>query len=257
MARLVVDGVHKTYPALQAGHEDVLALRDVNFVVEDHEFCCLLGHSGCGKTTLLNIMAGFEATTGGQITLDGTPVGPPHWTRTMVFQDYALFPWLTVERNIGFGFEVKGVPEADRARIVAEHLKLVGLAGFETRLPHQLSGGMKQRVAIARALAVDPQVALLDEPFAALDAQNRGLLQDELVRISLATKKTMVLITHSIEEAIKLSDRIIVMTKRPGTVKANIVVDISRPRSEDDPRVLALKKELRALIADEREIEHA
>jgi len=205
----------------------------------------------------LNIMAGFEATTGGQITLDGTPVGPPHWTRTMVFQDYALFPWLTVERNIGFGLEVKGVPEADRARIVAEHVKLVGLAGFETRLPHQLSGGMKQRVAIARALAVDPQVALLDEPFAALDAQNRGLLQDELVRISLATKKTMVLITHSIEEAIKLSDRIIVMTKRPGTVKANIVVDIPRPRSEDDPRVLALKKELRALIADEREIEHA
>ncbi len=257
MARLVVDGVHKTYPALQAGHDDVLALRDVNFVVEDHEFCCLLGHSGCGKTTLLNIMAGFEATTGGQITLDGTPVGPPHWTRTMVFQDYALFPWLTVERNIGFGLEVKGVPEADRARIVAEHVKLVGLAGFETRLPHQLSGGMKQRVAIARALAVDPQVALLDEPFAALDAQNRGLLQDELVRISLATKKTMVLITHSIEEAIKLSDRIIVMTKRPGTVKANIVVDIPRPRSEDDPRVLALKKELRALIADEREIEHA
>jgi len=257
MARLVVDGVHKTYPALQAGHDDVLALRDVNFVVEDHEFCCLLGHSGCGKTTLLNIMAGFEATTGGQITLDGTPVGPPHWTRTMVFQDYALFPWLTVERNIGFGLEVKRVPEADRARIVAEHVKLVGLAGFETRLPHQLSGGMKQRVAIARALAVDPQVALLDEPFAALDAQNRGLLQDELVRISLATKKTMVLITHSIEEAIKLSDRIIVMTKRPGTVKANIVVDIPRPRSEDDPRVLALKKELRALIADEREIEHA
>ena len=257
MARLVVDGVHKIYPALQNGQDDVIALRDVNFVVEDHEFCCLLGHSGCGKTTLLNIMAGFESTTGGQITLDGTPVGPPHWTRTMVFQDYALFPWLTVERNIGFGLEVKGVPEAERARIVAEHVKLVGLAGFETRLPHQLSGGMKQRVAIARALAVDPQVALLDEPFAALDAQNRGLLQDELVRISLATKKTMVLITHSIEEAIKLSDRIIVMTKRPGTVKANIVVDIPRPRSEDDPRVIALKKELRALIADEREVELA
>jgi len=257
MARLVVDGVHKVYPALRNGQDDVIALRDVNFVVEDHEFCCLLGHSGCGKTTLLNIMAGFESTTGGKITLDGTPVGPPHWTRTMVFQDYALFPWLTVERNIGFGLEVKGVPETERARIVAEHVKLVGLAGFETRLPHQLSGGMKQRVAIARALAVDPQVALLDEPFAALDAQNRGLLQDELVRISLATKKTMVLITHSIEEAIKLSDRIVVMTKRPGTVKANIVVDIPRPRSEDDPRVIALKKELRALIADEREVELA
>jgi NitT/TauT family transport system ATP-binding protein len=257
MARLVVDRVHKTYPALQSGHEDVIALRDVNFTVNDHEFCCLLGHSGCGKTTLLNIMAGFEATTAGNISLDNTPVGPPHWTRTMVFQDYALFPWLTVERNIAFGLEVKGVGEAERARIVSEHIKLVGLSGFEARFPHQLSGGMKQRVAIARALAVDPQVALFDEPFAALDAQNRALLQDELVRISLATKKTMVLITHSIEEAIKLSDRIIVMTRRPGTVKANIVVDIPRPRNEDDPRVLALKKELRALIADEREVEHA
>ena len=257
MARLVVDGVHKTYPALQNGQDDVVALRDVNFVVNDHEFCCLLGHSGCGKTTLLNIMAGFEATTGGSITLDGTPVGPPHWTRTMVFQDYALFPWLTVEKNIAFGLDVKGVAKAEQTRIVAEHIKLVGLSGFETRLPHQLSGGMKQRVAIARALAVDPQVALFDEPFAALDAQNRSLLQDELVRISLATKKTMILITHSIEEAIKLADRIIVMTKRPGTVKANIVVDIPRPRSEDDPSVIALKKELRALIADEREMEIA
>jgi NitT/TauT family transport system ATP-binding protein len=257
MARLIVDNVSKTYPALQKGHEDVLALRDVSFTVEDHEFCCLLGHSGCGKTTLLNIMAGFEATTGGRITLDGAEIGPPHWSRTMVFQDYALFPWLTIERNIAFGLEVKGVPEAERARIVAEQVKLVGLSGFETRLPHQLSGGMKQRVAIARALAVDPQVALLDEPFAALDAQNRSLLQDELVRIAQATRKTMVLITHSIDEAIKLSDRIIVMTKRPGTVKANLKIDIPRPRAEDDPQVIALKKQLRALIADEREVEFA
>lgn len=257
MARLIVDNVSKVYPALQKGQDDVLALRDVNFTVEDHEFCCLLGHSGCGKTTLLNIMAGFEAPTGGKITLDGAVIGPPHWSRTMVFQDYALFPWLTIERNIAFGLEVKGVPEAESARIVAEHVKLVGLSGFELRLPHQLSGGMKQRVAIARALAVDPQVALLDEPFAALDAQNRSLLQDELVRIAQATRKTMVLITHSIDEAIKLSDRIIVMTKRPGTVKANIVVDIPRPRAEDDARVIALKKQLRALIADEREVELA
>ncbi len=257
MARLVVDHVHKTYPALQPGQGDVVALRDVNFVVEDHEFCCLLGHSGCGKTTLLNIMAGFEGTTGGSVTLDGTPVGPPHWTRTMVFQDYALFPWLTVAQNIAFGLEIKGEPEEECKRRVAEQIQLVGLSGFESRLPHQLSGGMKQRVAIARALAVEPHVALLDEPFAALDAQNRGLLQDELVRISLATRKTMVLITHSIEEAIKLSDRIIVMTKRPGTVKANIVVEIPRPRSEDDHAVISLKKQLRALIADEIEPEKA
>jgi NitT/TauT family transport system ATP-binding protein len=175
----------------------------------------------------------------------------------MVFQDYALFPWLTVARNIAFGLELKGVSSADITRIVQQQVELVGLQGFESRLPHELSGGMRQRVAIARALAVDPQVALFDEPFAALDAQNRALLQDELVRISRQTRKTMVLITHSIEEAIKLSDRIIVMTRRPGTVKANLQIDLPRPRHEEDPAVVALKKELRALIADEMEPETA
>ena len=169
----------------------------------------------------------------------------------MVFQDYALFPWLTVARNIAFGLELKCVAAAQIARTVQQQVELVGLQGFESRLPHELSGGMRQRVAIARALAVDPQVALFDEPFAALDAQNRGLLQDELVRISRQTRKTMVLITHSIEEAIKLSDRIIVMTRRPGSVKANLQIDLPRPRDEEDPAVIALKKQLRALIADE------
>lgn len=173
----------------------------------------------------------------------------------MVFQDYALFPWLTVARNIAFGLENKGVDAAQIARTVAQQVELVGLQGFESRLPHELSGGMRQRVAIARALAVDPQVALFDEPFAALDSQNRALLQDELVRISRQTRKTMVLITHSIEEAIKLSDRIIVMTRRPGTVKANLQIDLPRPRDEEDLAVIALKKQLRALIANEREPE--
>ena len=255
MARVLVENLDKVFPPQQRGQEPVHALHKVNFAVEEAEFCCILGHSGCGKTTLLNIMAGFEQVSAGSVRVNGQPVGKPSWQRTMVFQDYALFPWLTVERNIAFGLEIKGVPAADIARTVQRQVELVGLQGFESRLPHALSGGMRQRVAIARALAVDPEVALFDEPFAALDSQNRALLQDELVRISRATRKTMVLITHSIEEAIKLSDRIIVMTRRPGTVKANIVVDLPRPRDEEDPQVVRLKKELRALIADEREPE--
>ena len=213
MARLIVDNVSKVYPALQKGQDDVLALRDVNFTVEDHEFCCLLGHSGCGKTTLLNIMAGFEAPTGGKITLDGTVIGPPHWSRTMVFQDYALFPWLTIERNIAFGLEVKGVPEAERARIVAEHVKLVGLSGFETRLPHQLSGGMKQRVSVARALVDDRDILLMDEPFGALDPVIRAKAQDDLLAIQKHFGTTIVLVTHDMEEAFHLADRIAVMDK--------------------------------------------
>lgn len=255
MARVLVESLDKVFPPQQRGQEPVHALHQVNFAVEEAEFCCILGHSGCGKTTLLNIMAGFEPVSAGSVRVNGEPVGKPSWQRTMVFQDYALFPWLTVERNIAFGLEIKGVAAAEIARTVRRQVELVGLQGFESRLPHALSGGMRQRVAIARALAVDPEVALFDEPFAALDSQNRALLQDELVRISRATCKTMVLITHSIEEAIKLSDRIIVMTRRPGTVKANIVVDLPRPRDEDNPEVVRLKKELRALIADEREPE--
>ena len=255
MARVLVENLDKVFPPQQRGQEPVHALHQVNFAVEEAEFCCILGHSGCGKTTLLNIMAGFEQVSAGSVRVNGQPVGKPSWQRTMVFQDYALFPWLTVERNIAFGLEIKGVPAADIARTVQRQVELVGLQGFESRLPHALSGGMRQRVAIARALAVDPEVALFDEPFAALDSQNRALLQDELVRISRATRKTMVLITHSIEEAIKLSDRIIVMTRRPGTVKANIMVELPRPRDEEDPQVVRLKKELRALIADEREPE--
>ncbi len=255
MARVLVENLDKVFPPQQRGQDPVHALHQVNFAVEEAEFCCILGHSGCGKTTLLNIMAGFEQVSAGSVRVNGQPVGKPSWQRTMVFQDYALFPWLTVERNIAFGLEIKGVAAAEITRTVQRQVELVGLQGFESRLPHALSGGMRQRVAIARALAVDPEVALFDEPFAALDSQNRALLQDELVRISRATRKTMVLITHSIEEAIKLSDRIIVMTRRPGTVKANIVVDLPRPRDEEDPQVVRLKKELRALIADEREPE--
>lgn len=251
MGVLDVRGVVKIYPGHGSDDEPVKALADVSFTVRENEFCSILGHSGCGKTTLLNIMAGFDSATLGTLTLDGRPVGKPGWERAMIFQDYALFPWLTVLGNVRFGLEMKRLPATERDEIAKRQIALVGLSGFEHRYPHQLSGGMRQRVAIARALAVDPSVLLMDEPFAALDAQNRSMLQDEMVRIFMEQRKTMVLVTHSIEEAIKLSDRIIVMTRRPGRVKADIEVRMPRPRAEEDPEFVALKARIRDLIHDE------
>jgi NitT/TauT family transport system ATP-binding protein len=250
-AAVEVRAVSKVFAAARAGAAPVEALREVSFEVDEGEFCCLLGHSGCGKTTLLNMLAGFEMPTSGELRVAGQIVTGPGWDRTMVFQDYALFPWLNVERNIAFGLDMKDLAEPDKRDIVARQVRLVGLAGFEKHLPHQLSGGMRQRVAIARALAVDPRVALFDEPFAALDAQNRAVLQDELVRISQATRKTMLLITHSIDEAVKLSDRVIVMTQRPGRVKENIVIELPKPRDESDPAVVAMKARIKRLIVEE------
>ena len=254
MAVVKVDNVVKIYPGHSSADDPVKALANVSFTVRDNEFCSILGHSGCGKTTLLNIMAGFDDATLGRITLDGKPVGKPGWERAMIFQDYALFPWLTVLGNVGFGLSMKKVAAAEQQRIAMTQIELVGLKGFENRYPHQLSGGMRQRVAIARALAVDPAVLLMDEPFAALDAQNRSMLQDEMVRIFMEQRKTMVLVTHSIEEAIKLSDRIIVMTRRPGRVKADIEVTMPRPRREESPEFVALKARIRDLIHDEYDL---
>jgi NitT/TauT family transport system ATP-binding protein len=233
----------------------VLALRGVNFTVDHNEFCSVLGHSGCGKTTLLTLVAGFEEATTGQILLDGKPVGKPGWERSMIFQDYALFHWLTVEDNIAFGLQMKNVPRHKQKSMVNDYVNLVGLSGFERRYPHQLSGGMRQRVSIARALAVNPQILLMDEPFAALDAQNRSMMQQEMVRIWERARKTCLLVTHSIEEAITLSDHILVMTRRPGTIKSDLRVDLPRPREEGDPKVIALKTKIRELIHDEFDIE--
>jgi ABC-type nitrate/sulfonate/bicarbonate transport system ATPase subunit len=248
----------KVYPGHDADDEPVRALDDVTFRVENQEFCSILGHSGCGKTTLLTIMAGFEQPTSGEVLVDDKPVGKPSWQRTVIFQDYALFPWMTVAQNIAFGLEMKKILPPERADIVARNIRLVGLSGFEHRYPHQLSGGMKQRVSIARALAVDPEVLLMDEPFGALDAQNRSRMQEELGRLLAQDDlrdKTMVLVTHSIEESILLSDRIIVLTRRPGRVKADIKVELPRPRDETDSRFVALKHEIRGLIQDEFEID--
>lgn len=255
MSAVTIENVTKIYPGHGPSDPPLLALDDVSFDIADHQFCSILGHSGCGKTTMLNMLAGFEQPSGGRIAVDGQPVGRPAWTRAMVFQDYALFPWMTVEQNVAFGLEMKKVPPAERRAIVERNIRLVGLGGFERRYPHQLSGGMRQRVSIARALAVDPQVLLMDEPFAALDAQNRALMQAEMGRLlaqtELASRKTMVLVTHSIEEAILLSDRIVVLSSRPGRVKEVIDVTLDRPRDEDDPVFIALRRRLRQLINDE------
>lgn len=252
MGHLSVKGVSKVYgdPSSPGA---VLALQDVSLEIEDFMFCAILGHSGCGKTTLLNMAAGFEKPTSGEITIADEPIDRPGWRNTMIFQEYALFPWLTVAQNVMFGLEMKKVASAEREESARRHLHLVGLEGFEDKYPHQLSGGMRQRVAIARALAVSPEILLMDEPFAALDAQNRAMMQNELVRIWQREPKTVMLVTHSIDEAIRLADRVIVMTRRPGRVKEVVEVDLPRPRDEDDPRYLALRRELRNLIHDEFE----
>jgi ABC-type nitrate/sulfonate/bicarbonate transport system ATPase subunit len=250
MGKLAVNGLSKTYGE-QGAPDSVVALRDVTFEVPNNQFCSILGHSGCGKTTLLNIAGGFEAPTAGGVMLDDELIRGPGWQNTVIFQDYALFPWMSVSQNISFGLEMKLLPRHKRDDITQHYIRLVGLAGFENKLPHQLSGGMRQRVAIARALAVQPNLLLMDEPFAALDAQNRSFMQDELVRIWQREPKTVVLVTHSIDEAIKLSDCIAVMTRRPGRVKAFLKVDIPRPRDEDDSAYLALRRKLRDLIHDE------
>jgi NitT/TauT family transport system ATP-binding protein len=250
MGRLAVSDVSKIFGEPDAP-DSVVALADVTFEVPDNQFCSILGHSGCGKTTLLNIAAGFERATSGALTVDGAPINLPGWRNTMIFQEYALFPWMSVFDNIVFGLEMKDVPRKEREDITRHYITLVGLEGFEAKLPYQLSGGMRQRVAIARALAVQPSLLLMDEPFAALDAQNRAFMQDELVRIWQREPKTVLLVTHSIDEAIKLSDCIAVMTSRPGRIKEFVKVELPRPRDEDDRAYIELKRRLRDLIRDD------
>jgi NitT/TauT family transport system ATP-binding protein len=250
MGRLTVNDVSKIYGDRDASGS-VVALRDVTFEVPDNQFCSILGHSGCGKTTLLNIAAGFERATTGAVMVDGASIDVPGWRNTMIFQDYALFPWMSVFQNIVFGLEMKGISSKEREDVTRHYIGLVGLDGFEEKFPHQLSGGMRQRVAIARALAVQPQLLLMDEPFAALDAQNRSFMQDELVRIWQREPKTVLLVTHSIDEAIKLSDCVAVMTSRPGRVKEFVRIDLPRPRDEDDIAYIELKRRLRHLIRDD------
>jgi NitT/TauT family transport system ATP-binding protein len=209
----------------------VQAIQDLDLTIQDNEFLTILGPSGCGKTTLLRCIAGLVGWESGQILIDGRPVTGPGHERAMVFQSFALLPWLSVRRNVTFGLELRGVPKREREDRAAELLQMVGLKGFEERRPNELSGGMQQRVGLARALAVRPQVLLMDEPFGALDEQTRRLLQEELLRIWEAQRTTVVFITHSMEEAVLLGDRVVLMSARPGRIEEIVEVPLPRPRS--------------------------
>lgn len=252
-AQIKVSRVNKVF---KTSDREVVALKDINLEIPNGQFVCLLGPSGCGKSTLLNAIAGFSLPSSGSITVDGKLVVGPGPDRGMVFQEYALFPWMTVEQNVAFGLEIKGMSKADIQRRVAELLTKLGLSDFRNRFPKDLSGGMRQRVAIARVLALDSPIMLMDEPFGALDALTRRNLQDELLRIWSELKKTIIFVTHSIEEAIYLADRIIVMTYRPGTVKRDMMVEMPHGRDPASPAFNALKRELGQLVMEEQQRHH-
>lgn len=230
------------------------ALDDVNLHVMDGEFVSIVGPSGCGKTTFLSVVDGLTPATGGRILIDGKVVTRPGSDRAVVFQDASLLPWRTVLGNVLYGLECQGI-NSHQARERAQHfIEMVGLGGFENHYSHELSGGMQQRVNLARALAVDPQILLMDEPFASLDAQTREVMQEELLNIWRQAKKTVLFVTHQINEAIYLSDRVIVFTARPGTVKQTVAIDIERPRKlavKRGPRFLALEDHVWDLIENE------
>jgi NitT/TauT family transport system ATP-binding protein len=234
MSLLEIKGVSMQF---FADGKEMVALQDINLNIEENEFVCFIGPSGCGKTTLLRIVAGLEEATEGTVTLDGDPIKGPGPERGMVFQEYSLFPWRTVIDNIVFGLELKGIPSAERLAQGRQYLKMVELERFETRYPHELSGGMKQRVAIARALVNHPKALLMDEPFGALDAQTRNIMQSELLRIWQEERKTVVFVTHSVDEAIYLADRIVIMSARPGRIKDIIDIPLARPRNRTSSEV--------------------
>jgi len=249
-AHIVIDRVNKVF---DSDGRQMVALKDINLSIPRGQFVCLLGPSGCGKSTLLNAIAGFAPPTSGTVVADGARVEGPGPARGMVFQEYALFPWMTVEQNVGFGLEIKGMARPRIAERVAQLLRLLSLEDFARRYPKDLSGGMRQRVAIARVLALDSPIMLMDEPFGALDALTRRNLQDELLRIWAELKKTVIFVTHSIEEAIYLADRIVVMTYRPGTVKRDLLVPLPRMRDPSAPEFNALKRELGAMVMEEQQ----
>ncbi|ELS58237.1 ABC transporter ATP-binding protein [Streptomyces viridochromogenes] len=224
-----IKGVSHTYVDEQRGKK-VLALDNIDLEIESGEFLCIVGASGCGKSTLLYLMAGLLRPSRGQITVDGRTVTKPGRDRGMVFQEYALLPWKTVLDNVAIGPKLAGVDKSRRRALARRYVEMVGLAGFEDKYPHELSGGMKQRAAVARTLAADPQVILMDEPFAAVDAQTRSTLQEELVSIWQSTGKTAVFVTHAVDEAVFLADRVVVMTSHPGRVREIVPIDI--PRSD-------------------------
>jgi NitT/TauT family transport system ATP-binding protein len=233
-----VRGVSKTFQK-RGGRSTTRALDQVNLGVREHEFLCIIGPSGCGKTTLLKIIGGLVRSDSGDVLINGTVVHKPGADRGMVFQNFALLPWATVVDNIAFGLKLRGESK-ETCRRAAQHLiELVGLAGFERHYPHELSGGMQQRVGLARALAIDPDILLMDEPFGAVDAQTRRILQEDLMRLCETSPKTVMFVTHSMSEAVRLGDRVALMSPRPGTILDCIDVPLPRPRPEDVDRLPA------------------
>jgi NitT/TauT family transport system ATP-binding protein len=254
-AKIAVRGLHHEYVNAFT-RERVTALDGVDLEVPEGEFLSVVGPSGCGKSTLLGILAGLIQATRGEVLLDGRPVVGPGPDRGVVFQEFAILPWRTVERNIAHGLEIQGVPKAERATTVQRFVELVGLKGFERKYPHELSGGMKQRVAVARTLAANPQVMLMDEPFAAVDAQTRITLQEELNAIVQATRKTILFVTHNVEEAVFLGDRCCVLSRHPVRVKALVPVSIPRAQRTwklftSDPAFDATKERVLKLVREE------
>ena len=229
MSKLIIENVSRVFPAVRGG-TPTRALEPTNLSVADNDFVTILGPSGCGKSTLLRMVAGLDTPTTGRILLDGKVITGPGADRGMVFQSYTLFPWLTVAENVAFGLRERGISQKERSNIAREWLEKVGLTSFASHFPKQLSGGMQQRTAIARALANDPKMLLLDEPFGALDNQTRALMQELLLGIWERERKTVIFVTHDIEEAIFLASRVVVMSARPGRIKADIPVDLPHPR---------------------------
>jgi ABC-type nitrate/sulfonate/bicarbonate transport system ATPase subunit len=238
-----IQGLSKTFHT--DGHE-IRVLDGIDLDVRDGELVCILGPSGCGKSTLLNIIGGFLPASSGVVAIDGSPVREPDPRRIFVFQERGVFPWLTVEGNIGFG--ISGLSPSQKAARIAHYVRLVGLEGFENAYPQELSGGMKQRVEVARALAVNPDVLYLDEPFGALDSITRLVMRGELLRIWEAEKKTILFVTHDIEESCQLADRVVVLSARPGSIRRIVDIDLPHPRDLSSPRYLELRDSILAEI---------
>ncbi|PSL03638.1 NitT/TauT family transport system ATP-binding protein [Haloactinopolyspora alba] len=254
MSFLTVDRLNQVYTDVYT-NEHTVAIDDVSFTIPAGEFVSLIGPSGCGKTTVLNIVAGFVEATGGAVQLEGVPVAGPGPDRGVVFQDFALFPWKTVLANVAFGLKMNGVGKAERQATAQEMIDLVGLSGFERKFPHELSGGMRQRAAVARVLATEPSIMLMDEPFASVDAQTRRVLQQEVLRIWDLRRTTVLFVTHDVDEAVFMSDRVIVLSTRPSQVQADIRIPIERPRSWTDMHTnedfVSIRRELMGMLGVE------
>jgi len=246
--KLRLEGVTRCF---KTSRGTLSALEGINLEIREGEFLCVVGPSGCGKSTLLNLMAGLDRPTAGEIWMDGRRVEAPGRDRIVIFQELGLFPWLTVLENVEFGLRMNGVGRKERRARAQHYLRLVHLSRFETSYIHQLSGGMKQRVALARSLATEPDVLLMDEPFAALDAQTRDLLHEELERIWAETRKTIIFVTHNVREAVRLGDRVVLLTFRPGRIKSEFVMTLPRPRHLEDPDLALTAREVLAQLREE------